>query len=765
MSMPRTRGFLLVLCSVTPVLTGCQSSDSYSDAEASFVGRQTCVGCHAAQDSLWRGSHHDLAMEVADSTTVLGDFDDASFTNYGITSTFTSRDGKYFVRTDGLDGELREHEVAYTFGVDPLQQYLIEFPDGRYQALSIAWDARPEGEGGQRWYHIYPDEEIDHEDELHWTGPNQNWNYMCAECHSTDLRKNYDAENDRYDTTWAEIDVACESCHGPGSRHVAWAESGNDEGDTGLVIEFHDRRGVEWIPNATTGITSRVPIPTERTETDACARCHSRRAVIRDEYEYGQPLMETHLPVVLEEGLYYDDGQILDEVYVYGSFLQSTMYGAGVTCSDCHEPHSLALRAPGNQLCAMCHVPTKFDTPDHHFHPIESSGASCVECHMPSQNYMVVDPRRDHSMRVPRPDLTLTLGAPNACTACHTDQDATWAVQAVEDWYGPHSTTPHYGEVFRAARAGRPEAGPALVQIADDDRATNIIRATALSLMRPYAGPGAAPTIQRGLGDGDPMIRAAAVSALELVGPDVRLDMGHLALRDPVLGVRVIAARVLSSVPKDLFSPEQREAFEKAKADYIAAQLVNGERPESHLNIGLFFAFTEEFERAEASLRTSLAINPGFVPAYVNLADLYRLQGREDDAEALLRQGLTMSPDNAELHHSLGLVLVRQDQQQEAVDELERAVELRPDQARYAYVLAVALHSAGDTGRALVTLEAAGRLHPTDPDVLAGLATLHREAGSRAKAIRYAEELVALRPGDPNARVLLEEIRGTADDN
>jgi Flp pilus assembly protein TadD len=347
---------------------------------------------------------------------------------------------------------------------------------------------------------------------------------------------------------------------------------------------------------------------------------------------------------------------------------------------------------------------------------------------MPSQNYMVVDPRRDHSMRVPRPDLTLKLGAPNACTACHTDRDAMWAVETVEKWYGPGPATPHYGEVFRAAREGRPEAGPALLQIADDDRVANIVRATALSLMRPYAGPGAIPTIRRGLGDGDPMVRAAAVSALELV-------------------------------PKELFTPEQLEAFENAKAEYISAQLVNGERPESHVNIGLLYAFTEEFERSEASFRTSLAIDPGFVPTYVNLADLYRVLGRDDEGEELLRDALAKSPDNPEVHHSLGLLLVRQNRGEEALDELERAAELRPYQPRYAYVLAVALHSAGETGRALATLEAARRLNPSDPELLAGLATLNREAGSQARAIQYAEELVELWPGDPNARALLEEIR------
>jgi tetratricopeptide (TPR) repeat protein len=383
---------------------------------------------------------------------------------------------------------------------------------------------------------------------------------------------------------------------------------------------------------------------------------------------------------------------------------------------------------------------------------------------MPSQNYMVVDPRRDHSMRVPRPDLTLKLGAPNACTACHTDRDAMWAVETVEKWYGPGPATPHYGEVFRAAREGRPEAGPALLQIADDDRVANIVRATALSLMRPYAGPGAIPTIRRGLGDGDPMVRAAAVSALELVDPQARLNMAYLALRDPVFGVRVVAARIFSSVPKELFTPEQLEAFENAKAEYISAQLVNGERPESHVNIGLLYAFTEEFERSEASFRTSLAIDPGFVPTYVNLADLYRVLGRDDEGEELLRDALAKWPDNPEVHHSLGLLLVRQNRGEEALDELERAAELRPYQPRYAYVFAVALHSAGETGRALATLEAARRLNPSDPELLVGLATLNREAGSQAKAIRYAEELVELWPGDPNARALLEEIRdGTTD--
>jgi hypothetical protein len=235
---------------------GCASEPEavpeYLKAEPAYVGMVSCARCHEQAADSWRGSHHDLAMQEATPETVLGDFDEATFTSYGVTSTFSRRGEEFWVRTEGPEGELRDYQIAYAFGVEPLQQYLIEFPEGRLQSLSLCWDSRSAAEGGQRWFHLYPDEEITHEDALHWTGINQNWNYMCAECHSTDLRKNYDADADAYATEWEEIDVSCEACHGPGSRHTAWAEA-VERGEkapadpaTGLVMRLGDRDDPAW---------------------------------------------------------------------------------------------------------------------------------------------------------------------------------------------------------------------------------------------------------------------------------------------------------------------------------------------------------------------------------------------------------------------------------------------------------------------------------------------------------------------------------------
>ncbi|MDX1345904.1 MAG: multiheme c-type cytochrome, partial [Sedimenticolaceae bacterium] len=444
----------------------------HASASADYVGGESCAECHSEQVMQWSGSHHDLAMQVATEKTVLGNFDNASMEHYGITSKFFRNGDRFMVRTEGPDGKLQDYEVTYTFGVYPLQQYLVPFPDGRLQALPLAWDSRSKEEGGQRWFHLYPNERIGPGDELHWTGPQQNWNYMCAECHSTDLKKNYDQASDTFDTTWSEINVSCEACHGPGSQHVAWArkEQGSDKySETmGLVAEFNERKDAAWTMDPKTGNALRNKPRTTDSEIEVCAQCHSRRSSISQDYVPGKPFMDHYVPSLLVDGLYHADGQIDDEVYVYGSFLQSKMYAAGVTCSDCHEPHSLALRSPGNGVCAQCHLPAKYDSKSHHFHEPGSEGASCAECHMPPKNYMVVDPRHDHSMRIPRPDLSVKLGTPNACNNCHADRDAGWAAQQVKTWYGD-SLPGHqaYAETLNAARRDAPGAGEELAAVVD----------------------------------------------------------------------------------------------------------------------------------------------------------------------------------------------------------------------------------------------------------------------------------------------------------
>ena len=749
----------------SPTTTVAPAARAAPAKAATFVGASACVGCHEKETTAWRGSHHALAMQVADETTVLGDFSGASLTHFGVTSTFHRKDGRFLARTEGPDGKLADYEVAYTFGVEPLQQYLVALPGGRWQALPIAWDTRPKAAGGQRWFSLNPDERIPPGDLLHWAGIAGNWNHMCAECHSTNVRKNYRAAEERYETTWSEIDVACEACHGPASNHVAWAKAGAPkDGDArlGLVVDLGDRDSARWIMNPTTGIARRSTPRQSHVEVETCGRCHARRGILSEDYVWGRPLMDTHRVALLDEALYHPDGQIKDEVYEYGSFLQSRMYRAGVTCTDCHDPHSATLRGVTtdvNAVCAQCHLPTVFATVAHHHHPDGSSGTSCVACHMPEQRYMVVDPRRDHSIRVPRPDLTMKLGTPNACNGCHTKESPRWAADTAARWYGTERTsTPHWGEAIHAGRRGLPGAAAALVRLADDPAQPAIVRATAVSLLRPHLGPTTGPALERALGDADPLVRAAAVGAITEVDPRLRVRLVAPLLGDPVRTVRIDAARALASVPSEQLPEADRPAFEAALSEYRSAQLTSADRPEGQLNLAVLDTQRGAPSAAEREYQTALRLAPAFPSTYVNLADLYRGQGRDAEGEPVLRQGLALAPRSADLHHALGLLLVRQKRLPEAIASLARAADLDPEQARYAYVYAVALQAGGQTDRALAILRQAHDRHPGDPDLLLALVTMSRDRGNLPAAVAWARTLVDIAPEDADARRLLAEL-------
>jgi len=719
-----------------------------SSADDGYIGSQACAGCHREAYDNWRGSHHDLAMQPANSATVLGDFDDAEFTHYGVTSVFYRQGDNFLVSTDGTGGSLQDFRIKYTFGVYPLQQYLVEIPGGRMQALSIAWDARPQVEGGQRWFHLYPDEPIPHDDLLHWTQPSQNWNTGCAECHSTNLQKNYDATTRRFNTAWSEVNVACEACHGPGVDHQLWAERGegwqNFESSRGFEVALDERRGVHWRLDPGASIASRSQPRDSAREIETCARCHSRRSAISNDYRHGEPLLNHYLPSLLTEGLYYPDGQIDDEVYVYGSFLQSKMHAAGVTCSDCHEPHSLALRAPGNGVCLQCHLAQRYDVGKHHFHEPGSSGASCAECHMPTRNYMVVDPRHDHSMRIPRPDLSVTLGTPNACNNCHRAQSAQWAADRVGKWYGDAEPGyQQYSATFAALRNGE-GSGDALAELARNSAIPAIARATALSAIGPYLSNKTVDVIGLGLGDSDAAVRVATLSALESVPPQLRVQFAFPMLADPVRAVRIEAARVLVSIPAGDLPAEQRRKLDAASKEYIASQQASAERPEAQTNLGNFYAARGDRREAIESYTTSIELAPYYLPAYVNLADFYRRLGQENDALELLQRAVEINPDNAAGHHALGLSLVRLKRYQDALQQLEQAAWLEPDDANYAYVYAIALNSLGEPKKAIQTLRTALVQHPRNREILNALVSFLRDSGDLAAAKRYSEQLQAL---------------------
>ncbi|MDH3316057.1 MAG: tetratricopeptide repeat protein [Gammaproteobacteria bacterium] len=719
-------------------------------SQSDYVGGKICATCHAGQAELWSGSHHDLAMQHANDDSVLGNFSGTTFTHFDVSSTF-SRDGESFmVRTDGPDGELHDYRIKYTFGVTPLQQYLVEFPDGRVQALSVAWDSRPEGEGGQRWFHLYPEEPIARTDPLHWTQASQNWNYMCAECHSTKLRKNYDAASNRFNTTWAEINVSCEACHGPGAAHVEWAESDRAADpaykNNGLIIAFNERLDVAWQIDPQVGNAVRSKPNSDRKEIEVCARCHSRRSILSEDYVHGRSLMDTHRPALLSEGLYYPDGQIQDEVYVYGSFLQSKMYHAGVTCSDCHEPHSLNLRAPGDQVCMSCHSAERFASPAHHFHQAGSPGAQCVECHMPDKNYMVIDPRRDHSIRIPRPDLSERLGTPNACSGCHVDQSNAWASEQLVAWYGkPSNGFQDFDDALHAGQLGAPEAPGLLIKLIAREDQPGIARATAVSLLGRYPIPQALQVIKDSLHDDDSLVRLGGLEAVAALSQDVQLQLSKHLLDDPVLAVRIEAGRLLASVPANALAADQRTRLNAAVDQYIASQQLNADRPQAQINLGNLYARIGQPQEAEVAYRQAMMLDPRFAPAYLNLADLYRQTGREAEAQIVLRQGLEAQPDDANLSYALGLALVRGKNMAAATEALARAAELAPDNSRYPYVYAIALDAAGNTSEALEALEQAHDRHPYDQAILEALVNFALKSGKADLAGTYRAKIDDLR--------------------
>ncbi|MEZ5070207.1 MAG: tetratricopeptide repeat protein [Bacteroidales bacterium] len=768
--LPLVPFLLLILGCLT---LGCRSGEDSenkrgaapADPNAGFVGRESCRECHLKQFDLYRDSDHDMAMDTALASTVLGDFEDARFTHLGITTRFYRSGDRYMVHTEGPDGTMQDFQVAYVFGIRPLQQYLIPFPGGRLQCLPLAWDTRPAEQGGQRWFHLYPDERIAHDDILYWTRINQNWNYMCAECHSTNLRKDYDHSSKEYHTTWSEIDVSCEACHGPGAAHLDWArnvEAGSPPDhmpDMGLVIRLKDTDNASWVFDPDSATARRSVPRTSDQLVQMCGRCHSRRAVMTEDYEYGKSLLDSHWPSLLEEGLYFSDGQILEEVYVYGSFLQSKMYQAGVVCKDCHEPHSGQVYSQGNALCYRCHLASEYGTRDHHFHNPAKEGALCTECHMHERTYMVVDPRRDHSIRIPRPDLSDELQSPNACIQCHEDKDNDWATRYMLQWYGrDFANRDQYGETFWAGRRQYPDALDGLVRLMKDKEQAPMIRATAVSLLGSYPDDRSLEALQSVAADSDPLVRFAVLNAIQLADPELVRAIALPRLSDTTRLVRLMAANCLSSVPAAMIPEGSRERLQKALEEYNASLMINADHPSTHLTFGNLFLNAGKTDRAEASYLEAIELEPGLVAPYINLADLYRQMGRDGEGAALLENALARYPDMAALHFAMGLLDVRQGRTEKAMSHLETAARLEPGDAHYSYVYGIALHSGGRSEDALRSLEEALLRHPFDRNILYGLCTISLEQGNLDRARELAAKLVAYDPKNEEYRQLLRTL-------
>lgn len=742
-----------------------------SEDSLSYTGRQACKPCHEKEYALFMGSDHDRAMDVADSTTVFGNFSNVTYRHLGIESRFYQKDGGYFVFTEGPDGTMEEFRVDYVFGVRPLQQYLVAFPGGRYQCLPLCWDTRSKKEGGQQWFHIYGDERVLPSDFLYWTRIMQNWNYMCAECHSTNLKKNFNAATNSYHTTWSEIDVSCEACHGPGSAHIKWAEeaakhpASQEPGDLGLVIHFKDPEVGTWMFRPGSNIAERTVKRDGRKTLETCARCHARRSTIHEEYTFGHSFLDTHRPSLLVDPLYFPDGQIHDEVYVYASFLQSKMYHKGVICSDCHEPHSLKVYVQGNALCYRCHLTEAYGTKSHHFHKENSSGALCVECHMPERTYMQVDPRRDHSLRNPRPDLSARLGTPNACSACHDRLDKSSPsnlsnmTNSFYKWYGRKDRGVHYGETFWKARNDYPEAIPELIRLATDTSMPAMIRSSSFYYLSHYQDPSIYNAIASGIRDRDPLIRLGAIEGSRTLEEDQKTTIYRTLLYDSVRLIRTQAAYNMPKSSVQHLSKLEKSHYDQVIAEYFETEMINADVPFNWMNMGNYYFDRGDFEEAERSYLRAIAIEPYLPMSFINLADLFRQMQMDEKGEAILTEALHYNPGSADLLHALGLVLIRRGKTEEGIRYLKQATETDPENCRYAYVYGVGLYSIGARQEAIFLLEKALKSHPYDRDILFALVSYYTETGNLEEARTIAEKLVGYYPEDPGYREVLYRLQ------
>ena len=724
---------------------------------AVFTGGKACIECHQKEYRLWKGSDHDSAMEVASDTSVRGNFNNAEFTFNRKTSKFYKRGGKFYVYTEGQGGIMKEFQITYTFGIRPLQQYLIPFEKGKYQCLPIAWNTLE-----KKWFHmaamVYKPDDLKPDNWLYWTNQAQNWNSMCAECHSTNLQKNFDLRTKSYHTTWQDINVNCEACHGPGSAHIEWARlpelARPQDNNTGLIVK-----------------TSKI---TSRQYVESCAPCHARRSSTGP-YDYTHnEFLNYAIPQLPTRPTYNIDGQIRDEDYEYGSFSQSKMYMKDVRCGDCHDPHSLKRKFEGNALCTQCHRADEYDTFNHHMHKSKGeSGTSfvnklgrklgpgdgnlCRDCHMPGRYYMGVDRRFDHSLRIPRPDLSIQLGTPNACTNCHDDKTDQWALRNVNKWYGEWKRS-HYASILADAASGKSGADSGLLRIINSNLYPEIIRATAIGYLSIYPSAKAQGAVRKSMNDPDPMLRHTAVENFIIADSTELFRILVPLLNDPVKSVRMEAAYRLSAFRKTAYNEIQYPLFLKALDEYKSSQEYVADFPTGRYNLGNYYSKIKDLAKAEENYAEAISIDNLFYPAKINLAVIYYQQGKTDPAEKLFHDLIKNHPDVADGYYYLALLYGEQKKFAEAIALLETASTKPNANPRILYNLGLLYQITSQNDKCEAILVKGLKSDPCNFDFLYALFAFHMKQNNRMKAAPYIEKLRSCFPNEKQVQDLFNDF-------
>jgi predicted CXXCH cytochrome family protein len=753
-------GASIVLLAIACACSGSAHATGHPPALATdregYADANSCLSCHQAQASQWQDSDHAWAMRDATPENVLGRFDDAVFEDAGVKARFFRKDQDFFVNIEGEDGQATDFPIRYTFGYYPLQQYLVAFPRGRLQVLTISWDSRSQEEGGQRWFSLYPGQRFAPSDPLHWTGRYQNWNAMCADCHSTRLLKHYSDQDDSFATTWQEKNVGCQGCHGPAQAHVDWAQ-GKTSADAATASA------------ARYGLQVDLRSMSSPQQVEQCAFCHSRRQTLGVGQLPGHPQLDQSLPATLSEDMYHADGQIKGEVYEYGSFTQSRMYAAGVACTDCHNAHTTKVRIQGNGLCLQCHNSQPpvgrfpalkagdYDSESHHHHVAGTPAAQCVNCHMPETTYMQVDPRRDHSVRVSRPDLNLKTGSPDACTGCHQDKSPEWAAISIDSWFGQRQRPASYGEALHASRSGDGKALGLLAQVIADKSNPAIVRATGAEQIARH-GPVAITHLSQAVQDESALVRAHAASGFIGLPPEERVRPLLPLMEDSVLAVRDQAARVLAEVPNEQIPEAQRDRLNAALADYERRLRANADLPVGRFDLAELLSRQGKADDAMSEYRQALKLDAYFSPARINLVALANSYGHTNEAEQLLREGLRLEKmpltDHGNLAYMLALLLVEKGREDEALVWMEKALVALPSSSRIRYNHGLLLARMQRHDEAISVLRDGLKLSPDDPDLLYALIYLHSTLGRREQAFEYIEKMRRVAPYDPRLQEL-----------